>query len=119
MKLSERIRSHGINARLTYDTISLWKCLALQLEEQVDWHKDANRKWQIKWEQLEAENEEKLELLEEAKYLILKLSIKAQQVSMWETILGRIDAQHTQQEDCVHRNTLEHLPYCPDCGEKC
>jgi len=33
------------------------ECPLCQLEGQVDWYKDANRKWQIKWEQLKAENE--------------------------------------------------------------
>ena len=48
--------------------------------------------WEALASKLEAENEESLELLVEARDLILRLRSKAGQAGMWEIILGRMDA---------------------------
>ena len=47
----ERMKTGGGTQTVTADKVA-------QLETTIDWYKDANRGWQIKWEQLEAENEE-------------------------------------------------------------
>ena len=85
LELSERIRTCMTTPMTDFSVDGPKNKWTFQLIEEQLWVAD-------EVEQLEVENAELLELLEEAKYLILKLSIKAQQVSMWETITGRIDA---------------------------
>ena len=48
---------------------------------------------------LKAENEALRELLEEGRDLILRMSYKLGEAGMWETILGRIDALLTGEQD--------------------
>ena len=59
---------------------------------------DAFNQLEAKNAKLKRENEASLELLEEGRDLILRMRSKLGGVGMWETILGRMDALLTEQE---------------------
>ena len=78
----------------------------VQLEAKVEAFDSLGLSEKVRGDELEAENEalkreneSQLELLEEARDLILRLRTKAGQAGMWEIILGRIDALLEEQDD--------------------